>query len=88
MLRAESIFGPPSNFRRGVSAPQKIPDPKERRISLRDFARFVYGKHAVTILARLTNSDESTVKRWFARRTRAPDRAFTLVLGEFIRRYG
>ena len=87
-MRAASLaVAPPSNVRGGVSVTRKIRRTEER-ISFRDLARFAYGKNAVGIIATLAPADERTVKRWFARRARAPDRAVVLVFGEIMRRYG
>jgi hypothetical protein len=77
----------PSNLRGDKSVTQKIRRADDR-ISFRDLARFAFGKQAVAIVAGLTRKNERTVKRWFARRSKAPDRAVVLVFGEIMRRYG
>lgn len=87
---SESTKVRPSTFAGDKNATQKYSGAHER-ISFRDLARFAFGKQYIAILASLTDADERTVKRWSAprgRRTRAPDRAVMLALGEITRRYG
>lgn len=84
---SESIDLAPSNFRGGRNATQNIRS-RDGRISFRDLARFVYGKQSAAIIAEQLDNDIRTVKRWYARGARAPDRAVMLLLGEITRRYG
>lgn len=87
MSESFTVDRPRSTFRGDKRVTQNI-RARDDRISFRDLARFALGKQAVAIIALRTDNDERTVKRWFARKSKAPDRAFVFVLGEIIRRYG
>lgn len=85
MGEAESIRGSSSNFRGDTSVTRKIRADDER-ISFRDFARFALPRKTSVALAHKTGSDERTVKRWLAGRSKPSERAVRVLLGEIIRK--
>jgi len=74
-----------SNFRGDKSVTKKIRLPRERRISFKDLAKFAVPHKTEHVIAGATGDDPRTVKRWFAKRSRAPANALQFVLGEIIR---